>query len=399
MLRSAGIALCLAAIVAACSDSSDDAGLSYEEEEEDIPAAQTLIMFYPYSGNLLSAFNSNIADMTAVVRERGGLGDRRIVIYICQSATKAYLIDLVDDDGVIALDTVATDVYSAMPYGDSPGMAAILERMQAIAPAESYAMVIGCHGMGWLPTGTDVTATAAAKGLSPMGDIDLPTRYFGHSSDAAWQCDISVLADGITATGTRMDYILFDACYMANIETAYELRYATRYLIASPAEVMAAGVPYAVAGSYLLDKDYEGFCEAFVGYYKTTTSPYATISVTDCSQVDDMAAVMSAVYSANNAAQDGSNLQAFDGISPHIFYDFGDYACSLCGDDAALVADVESALALLVPYSGHTSAFYSAYNKRATAIGTYSGLTISEPSANSAAATWSETAWAIATGR
>lgn len=391
------VALCIA--LAACSDSSGDDDNVPAVDEEDETTAQTLIMFYPYSGNLLSAFNDNIADMMTVVQGRGGLGDRRIVIYICQSATKAYKIEMVDEGGRVVLDTIATETFTSMPYADAAGMASLISSLEETAPAESYAMIIGCHGMGWLPAGADVTTTADAKGTATVGDIDLPTRYFGHSSSAAWQCDISVLADGITATGMPMDYILFDACYMANIETAYELRDATHYLIASPAEIMAAGVPYAVAGSYLLDMDYEGFCSAFISYYTATSSPYATISVTDCSQVEAMAEVMCTIYAAGNVDISTSTLQTFDGISPHIFYDLGDYVEQLCGDDDALYADFETALALLVPYSRHTSSFYSAYNKRATDISTYSGLTISEPSVNSAADTWAQTAWAAATGR
>ena len=388
--------LCLAAMTVACSDSDDDIEVA-QAEEEDTVAAQAIIMFYPYCGNLLSAFNNNVADMATVALDDGYLSDNRIVVYICQSAAKAYLIEITDDGGKVVMDTVATETFSSPPYADAEGMASLVERMQAIAPAESYAMIVGCHGMGWLPAGATVSGTSAAKGTSASAGLDLETRYFGHSSDAEWQCDISVLADGITATGTQMDYILFDACYMANVEVAYELRNATRYLIASPAEIMAAGVPYGEAGTYLLDMDLDAFCDAFADYYLATTTPYATIAAIDCSLVEDMAEIMSEVYATAADEVSASNLQTFDGISPHVFYDFGNYVRALCDDDATLLARFEDALDALVPYSRHTPSFYSAYSKSIASIKTYSGLTVSAPSSNSAAADWAQTAWAMAT--
>lgn len=42
----------------------------------------------------------------------------------------------------------------------------------------------------------------------------------------------------------KMEYILFDDCYMSSLEAAYDLRHVTRHLIACPTEIMAYGMPY-----------------------------------------------------------------------------------------------------------------------------------------------------------
>lgn len=66
-----------------------------------------------------------------------------------------------------------------------------------------------------------------------------------------------------------MEYILFDDCYMASVEVAYDLKEVTDYLIASPCEIMAYGMPYAEIGPHLLGKvDYESICDAFYEFYK-----------------------------------------------------------------------------------------------------------------------------------
>lgn len=395
-----GIAALMAVSLSACSDDDDDiypADSSSESDQEESIATQTVIMFFPWTGNLLSAFNTNIADLATVVENRGGLDEQRIVIYICQSQTTAHILEIVmGNDGCATLDTIATHTFSDAPYTTASGMAELLLNLEECAPAESYAMIIGCHGMGWLPAGTSVSAAAGTKGQT-TGQLDLPTRYFGHSTDSSWQCDISVLAAGIEATGVTMDYILFDACYMANIETACELRDATQLLIASPTEVMAAGVPYSVAGSYLLDMDTAGFCDAFTDYYLATSTPYAVMSVIDCSQTEAMAEVIREINATCDGSVTTSGLQAYDGLSPHLFFDLGDYAQQLCSGDSSLSTSLDNALAALVPYCRYTPKFYSAYNKSTSAITTCSGITTSAPSSNDAAADWQLTQWAIGT--
>lgn len=379
-----------AALTAGCSDTDDDAGYDGSAEAK---AEQTVIMFFPYCGSLLSAFNNNISDMAAAVESRGGLGDQRLVVYICQSATTAHLIEIIHDGDGVVRDTICIDTFAEAPYTTVEGMAGLLGRIESAAPAESYAIVIGCHGMGWLPVGTTVSGTSSAKSLNLTEEEAIATRYFGHTTDATWQCDISTLAQGITATGQPMDYILFDACYMANIETAYELRSATSMLIASPTEVMSAGVPYSVAGSYLLDNDLQGFCDAFADYYLSTSTPYASMSVIDCSKVEAMADVMSGLHAVAGTDADAATLQAFDGLSPHLFYDLGDYAETLCSGDTEWLNNIDATMADLVPYSRHTPSFYSAYDNSVTTISTFSGLTISAPSDNDAASSWRQTAW------
>lgn len=45
-----------------------------------------------------------------------------------------------------------------------------------------------------------------------------------------FQTDVGTLARGIVGAGVKMEYILFDDCYMSSVEVAYELKEATRFL-------------------------------------------------------------------------------------------------------------------------------------------------------------------------
>lgn len=63
------------------------------------------------------------------------------------------------------------------------------------------------------------------SGIQFGNDPNRPaTRFFGSVSLSDNAIDISTLAEGIKLSGLKMQYILFDACYMGNVETAYELK-------------------------------------------------------------------------------------------------------------------------------------------------------------------------------
>ena len=76
------------------------------------------------------------------------------------------------------------------------------------------------------------------------------------------------LRGGGKAQNYRTDYLLFDACFMANIETLYDLRECTDYVIAAPCEIMGEGFPYERAMPWFFTdggktRDLTKVCEAF----------------------------------------------------------------------------------------------------------------------------------------
>lgn len=67
------------------------------------------------------------------------------------------------------------------------------------------------------------------------------TRSFG---DKGYELNITELKEALEAQQFRFDYLIFDDCFMANIETLYDLRSVIGYIVASPCEVMGDGFPY-----------------------------------------------------------------------------------------------------------------------------------------------------------
>lgn len=361
---------------------------------------QTVFIYMPWSSNLTSYFETNIADFEKAIAE-GILKKERVLVFFMTSPLQATLFELKYEKGSNVRATLKE--YSDPAFTTAEGIASILNDVVRFGPANRYSMIIGCHGMGWLPvsgSGRAQTSDAAEREKDYWEYEGVPlTRYFGGLS-AEYQTDITTLAEGISGAGIKMEYMLFDDCYMSSIEVAYDLRHVTDYLIASPTEVMAYGFPYQVIGKYLVGNvDYQGIASGFLGFYENYSAmPCGTIGITKCSELDALAGIMKEIntkFDFDPSLLGG--IQRLDGYTPVIFYDFGDYVSKLC-TDAELLEKFENRLERAVPpqYSLHTRTYYS-MGKGEIYIDAYSGITTSDPSVSAKAVDKTETAWYKAT--
>ena len=258
-------------------------------------------------------------------------------------------------------------------YTTTNGLASIFNEVKAQAKAKQYALIVGCHGTGW---------------LFSEGKSRARTRYFG-GTDRYFQTNIPTLAAAIEQAKMPMQFVMFDDCYMSNIEVAYEMRHATNYLIGCCSEIMAYGMPYKNIWKYLIQQkpNYQAVVNEFHKFYSIYQWPYGNIGVTDCSKVEEVVAHMKTINAAtaNNANLiDWEDVQRLDGYEKTIFFDMGDYVNKLCTtpETQVLARNLHTALAQLVPYKSTTPYIYTAleelsYNR--IRVNAYSGITISDP--------------------
>lgn len=119
-------------------------------------------------------------------------------------------------------------------------------------------------------------------------------------------------------------------------------------------------------------------------YWQPAPGAYPTRSFGDSGyemDITELADVMRRINRTPAAEYDPNTLQTYEGLSPHLFYDMGQYVSVRCSDAALLDEFAECFDAAFPPESRlHTDGFYSAYNNRMNPITHYSGITISEPS-------------------
>lgn len=369
-----------------------------ETIEKNPKTPHTLI--YYFTGTSLSLhFLNNISAAEDAVRKGVKENSRIICFFQSNNRKSADVIELVEDNGLCERKVLAT--YELPSVMTAEQLAENIKNIVGLAPADSYGIVLAGHATGWVPINgvAQSGSTAASSKKRPKEyisheelwkkqDSGVETRFFGekYSDTAANAFDIPELAKGLAATNIYFDYILFDACLMANVEALYDLRKNARYIIASPCEIMAAGFPYEDVVPLLMkdggrSHDLAGVCEAFNKYYDNHKSYRSgSVALVDCKQLDALAAAVKAVNNSTQKSYNIDDLQSFEGHEDHIFFDLGDYIEQMCDDAQALKAFREQ-MNRTIPTKYTLSVFWSNLGTAGEyPIRTFSGLTTSAPS-------------------
>lgn len=382
------------------------------------PVGQTVFMFFPWSNSLLSDFRRTVEDMQTVVAQRS-MKDERIMVFMATSEREAVLFELKKQNGRCLTDTLQR--YSDRPFTSRQWLTSLFSEVMTLAPASRYGMVVGCHGLAWVPVQGQRNARKRLGSQERIDEEDnlykeeridkegepndlmhfevqgpVTTRFIGGTYPET-QIETTDLADAMADAGFHTEYILFDACYMSSVEVAYELKDVTHYLIASPTEVLSYGFPYITMGKHLLGTpNYKGIADSFISFYSSYNLPYGTVAVTDCTQLDALAAIAQQINAAAAEQLVPNGVQIMDGYSPTLFYDLG-HLMSLKGAGTVLTAAFAEQLEKTVPYKGHTGQYFTTLKDAPVDIKHYSGLNTSQGSLNHMADRLSETAWYKAT--
>lgn len=369
---------------------SDDSGVNQ----------QTLLVYMPWTGSssddgLYSIFQENLDGIEKGIKNAGGLTNKRVLVFLSTSATQSELYEITYSQGGFTHKHIKD--YSGNFYTSASGITEILDDMKANASALNYALIIGSHGTGWTYK-DDWTNYPNSRALFTYNKANSPikTRFFGSVTDLKnYATDIPTLAEGIADAGIKFQYILFDDCYMANVETAYTLRNAAYFLIASTSEVMDIGMPYTKMWNNLSSSapSYTSIVSAFYDFYKSYTYPFGALSAIDCRKMNGLAAIMKKInesYSLPESYRD--SIQGVGGFSLPLYYDFYDYVDHLEDADhnkvaASLLKSCQDTLSSLIRSTAHTDSLYTALRKgnNFIIVKNYCGIATSDPSINSVA--------------
>ena len=232
--------------------------------------------------------------------------------------------------------------------------------------ADSYGLVLWSHGTAWLPS-----------------DYQNKLKAFGQDGND-WM-EIDDLAKGLP--DNVFDFILFDACYMASVECAYELRNKAEYILASPTETLADGWPYAdmMPQLFATNLQLEKVGETFYNYYLNDSYPYATVSLTKTSELDNLKNATREILADKPESDiyslDLKKMQRLEYLyrSPGMLYDMADYIKQLATDEQ--YSNFISCLDNAVVYKAHTPKSYYYYGtpQQALPVDSYCGLTVFVP--------------------
>ncbi len=395
--------------VASCSkDELDDV-------DQELNPAQITLMYFA-GIDLNRYYDNNIANAKAAVAN-GSLGDYGVLYYFLPETTSdATLFEISYEDGVCVEREVMiyTDIASLTPealvevWGDVKADVGYTELL--LKGDVEMNMIWSSHSTGWVVNG-DGTKSTSNRDLSldnrrnlSVDEKFIPTRFFGlESSSSEGVMDVEDLCQAIEDSDLRLGYILFDACLMSSVEALYRLREVCDYVVASPAEILAAGFPYESVIANLFEdggKSYnlEAACQSYYDYYANS---YATVAMCVTSELEALAAAMSKITLDDLTSTQRSQIQSYDGLSNHVFFDLGNYVEVAGGTDsnfAAFQAQFDKAFPeecrfctskLLSNLPSTRSSYVS--------INNYTGVSTSQPSINTTYnGGWSDEPWAMA---
>lgn len=386
MMRLLRHTLCLLtlATLAACSK---------EEPGYNPPAlADRTVLLYMPGQSLSTYYKNNIQGIHTAVTDRALGNGRMLVCWQPEKQTSAVMLEIYYDRNKRRSETKTLKTYDDFNAGSAADVQRIFADAAELAPAQNYGLIIGCHGKAWIPASGGVLPYSL-RSAEPDDDVwttapgAKTTRSFG---DTGYELDITELASAIEAQRFRFDYLIFDDCFMANIETLYDLRRAVDYIVASPCEVMGDGFPYDRIVPHLFEgngvlSSLEKTCWEFWNFYENdwrSTIAYeqsGCISLAVTAQLDALATEMRRIKDKKQSF-DIDALQYYKGNVTKLFYDLEHYV-TLCCNDPGIVNDFKARMELAFPVSSrrHTASFYSAYDRRNHSVNYYSGVSVSEP--------------------
>lgn len=249
---------------------------------------------------------------------------------------------------------------------------------------ESFGVLMSSHGTGWTPPGYCTT------GYKNEGNSDViewrrsafPETYLsgeylyeplpgvkslgytitGVYPTVAYETDIREIADLLPF---KLDYIIFDACFMGGVEVACEFRDKCNFVVASQTEILSDGMDYTTMISDLLEGNRADLVSLATNYFNhydryIGTNRSATISVVDCSKLGTLAAVCRNLFRNHDISKDNvdaSKLQKYFRYSSHAwFYDLYSIV-QAAGASETELSDLQWALDECILYKAATPSF------------------------------------------
>ncbi|MDR1718294.1 MAG: hypothetical protein LBS20_20865 [Prevotella sp.] len=322
--------------------------------DEDIHPVNRVILVYLGGDNSLSDEVYEKIEVIRVGWDKENKG--KLLIYNDPSGASPQLIEICTCHKENPIKEII-HTYDEENSADSKVFGRVINEVRTIYPASSYGLILFSHASGWLPQET----------LKNPKSILIDNKR---------EMDVTDFADAIPEN--YFDFIIFEACFMAGIEVAYELKDKADYILVSSAEIVSPGfteIYKQSAISYLYESpaDLKGFAQSAFNYFNSQSGflNSATLSIIKTSELDALGNIIKKNYNRDNTV-DINTIQHFDRYTYHLFFDFEDYFSSYLQTDMQR-QELSEAINSCIIYKAATFLFMDGYN--GFEIKKHSGLT------------------------
>ena len=311
-------------------------------EKVDDKKNRTVLVFIGADNNLSNIANSNIYSMNSCISS--GMDNSNLLVFVDRKDVPPALLHIHD----FKIDTVAR--YPEKDSSDPMVLREVIDYVTENWEAESFGLVMWSHGTGWLPTSQlhyvapNMKYAQSRDGRTPYNTVNEERNNpFAYTKAFAWEdrkgetpaykCMdldgmVEAIPDGV------FDFIVFDACYMGNVEVVYALRNKANSIVSSCYEIVSYGFPYHIVTRDLMNGNLLKSCNEFYNYYNSMSGweQMAGVSLVKTEGLDSLARCFRKIiseYGDRVPDIDVSKVQCFDRFTNHVFYDLEDFVVKL----------------------------------------------------------------------
>ena len=284
--------------------------------------AGRVVLVYMAAENNLNA--QSFGDLSEMMEGSNQISKNdKLLVFVDKKNLNPYILKMENGD-TVRMKTFKENLVTADPATLRVALQWMLDKYQA----DSYALVLWGHADGWTIKNDESQLKQS------------PRHAYGvDMAEGEQWMDITDMAK-VLADFPHLTYIFADCCAFLSIESAYELRNVTDYIIASPAEIPAEGAPYHLVVPALFSREdnfYEQIADAY--FMQTTYDGYKEpISVvkTNEGELENLAQATKTVLNSfvhdlpNRPYPDVSGLIYY---YSHTLFDMNDFILRYASDD------------------------------------------------------------------
>lgn len=279
------------------------------------------------------------------------------------------------------------DVIQEYPFetnsADTRTLSAVIADAEEAWPAAEHGIVLWSHASGFLPPGYfGNPKESASRGDGPMATYFDPYAHMVKSFGEDNQAEIDIRDLRVALQGIHYDYLLFDCCFMGDLQAVFELAPVTDLIVCSPTEILGDGLCYDTLVESVFGTDdhtaaMRKVCTDYMAQYRAQSGDYAsaTITLVNTAGLADVARTCKPIFAQSHdqiMTLDRSKVQAYFRFpNLHWFYDVDDLIQRIATESQ--YADFKAALDKAVIFKDSTPAFLG------LDIRHYSGLSIYIP--------------------
>ncbi|MBR3068368.1 MAG: hypothetical protein IKM76_01765 [Prevotella sp.] len=265
------------------------------EDEPQQPATQSVLVYIAGDNNLQQFIIDDVKQMMEGSKLLGK--DCNLLLFVDQKGKRPYFMKLENGD-TLRVKTLEEEVKSS----NAETLRSAMKWMVDNYEARNYGLVLWGHADGWV-----VWQPAQSR----------PRRSYGQDTTGGeeWM-NISEMADAL-ATLPHLRFIFADCCCFQCVESAYELRHVTDYLIGSAAEIPGEGAPYQTVIPHLFDQREDFYALVCDDYFEQVSVGYQEpVSVVKSSEMDQLAQAtrVALTQSLQPISEQGENYPDVEGL-------------------------------------------------------------------------------------